>query len=170
MAYLVNIDEISSYVTEKLNIFNWKSLQKDGTGVIILVGAQVYKIHSCTLNEIYEINEKPKRYFIKKRLSFLYNRVPCRNCWGTGRFDWISEITKPSHPQFHKKLDRWRRDPKGIITKVITDFTQDYFLSSPYLRREEVICKKCLGGGIHRPLKDALETQVLKGNYKFPSL
>jgi len=83
----------------------------------------------------------------------------CRKCLGAGKFDWVSNITGPSH--FNSRFE-FKRDESVVLLyhKPNGKISENHIWAPTEVYEGERMCDECLGTGIN--------FEVNNSNYQFP--
>lgn len=154
----------------KIDISNWRYVQECGGGLIFIDKFfRVYEILDISINQFHQLNYN--KGVEEKSYKYIKNNLSCTACIGTGIVDWIHKVMGKKDEVASKyvhEFPSYKRNKKGIINVchfnklgLIDEPRVTFFLSTPYLKKGEETCPKCLGSGLHWFASKILITKVI---------
>ena len=156
---------------KKLNIIkstipvtNWRIIYqlKNKSMILVLANMEAYIIFDITIKELENINKYQQT--IEKMYNYHHSALPCNNCLGFGKLDWIETVCgkeNMSATRFKQIAHRYRRNTE-IVQKLPPIDLFPTFMSTDRIKVVEIItsqpsikgknenlCSKCDGTGIY---------------------
>jgi len=127
--------------TKVINSFN--GIPKTGLLVITNLSTE-YFFNEMTIYDFFKIIRATKN--TKWKGSYIREVIVCRYCGGSGKSDWVTNITKIPHSYNSQNRLSYRR-----VANVYYKCNETgYYLTRAYLKKPiETICKECAGTGLH---------------------
>ena len=115
------------------------------TGLLVITNLSTeYFFSEMTIYDLFKIIRATRN--TKWKGSYIREVITCRYCGGSGKSDWISNITKL--PVTYDPSNRLSYRRASNVYYKCND--TGYYLTRAYLRKPvETICKKCAGTGLH---------------------
>lgn len=154
----------------KIDISNWRYIQEQAGGVIFIDKFfRVYEILDMSIDQFHQLNYN--KGVEEKSYKYIKNNLSCTSCTGTGVVDWIHKIMGKKDEvinKYIKSFPTYNRNKKGKVN--VCHFNKlaqpdeihvTFFLSTPYLKKGEEVCPKCLGSGLNWFTNKILITKVM---------